>query len=175
MKQQTTQKKSKITQVKPLKSWFCSENKRYCKSVYQGLLSKTDKVIFEPVSESREYLLKNKDVQQELPDILIDECAASAKMVAGLNRIGHRVIFLGKKKPDWYLANYIHSNNAVIVTMDQEFDSRLTQDESILIRSDMTPKDNLYLVQSKMNDYVWSDPLKAIEAKSQFIREMVLA
>ncbi|KER06831.1 hypothetical protein AAA799E16_00558 [Marine Group I thaumarchaeote SCGC AAA799-E16] len=59
--------------------------------------------------------------------------------------------------------------------MDQEFDSRLTEDESILIRSDMTAKDNLYLIQSKMNDHVWSDPLKAIEAKSQPIREMMLA
>ena len=173
MKQKTIQNKSKITVVKPLKSWFYSENKRYCKSVYLGLLTKTDKVIFEPMSESREYLLKSKDIKQELPDILIDECAASAKMVAGLNRIGHRVIFLGKKKPDWYLANYIHSHNAILVTMDQEFDSRLTEDESILIRSDMTPKDNLYLIQSKMNDHVWADPLKAIQAKSQFIREMV--
>lgn len=175
MKQKTTQNKSKITVVKPLKSWFYSENKRYCKSVYRGLLTKTDKVIFEPMSESREYLLKNKDIKQELPDILIDECAASTKMVAGLNRIGHRVIFLGKKKPDWYLANYIHSHNAILVTMDQEFDSRLTEDESILIRADMAPKSNLYLVQSKMNDCIWSDPLKAIEARSQSIREMMVA
>jgi len=175
MKQKTTQKKSKITVEKPQKSWFCSENKRYCKSVYLGLLTKTDKVIFEPMSESREYLLKNKDIKQELPDILIDECAASAKMVAGLNRIGHRVIFLGKKKPDWILENYIHSHNAVLVTMDQEFDSRLTGNESILIRSDVAPKDNLYLIQSKMNDCVWSDPFKAIDAKSQSIREMMLA
>ena len=163
----------KITLVKPKKSWFSPENKRYCKLVYLEPLSKTDRVIFEPLSESREYLLKNKDIEQELPDILIDECASSAKMVAGLNRIGHRVIFLGKKKPDWYLINYIRSHNVVLVTMDRELDSRLTHDESILILSDVTIKDNLYLIQSKMNDYVWSDPLKAIRAGPQSTREMM--
>ena len=173
MKQKTSLKKSKIIQVKPKKSWFYSKNRGYCKSLYLRLLSKTDKVIFEPMSESREYLLKNKDIEQELPDILIDECASSAKMVVGLNKIGHRVIFLGKKKPDWYLENYIHSHNVVLVTMDRELDSRLTHDESILILSDVTIKDNLYLIQSKMNDYVWSDPLKAIRAGPQSTREMM--
>jgi len=178
MEQQTTQDRKiggrKITLVKPKKLWFCPENKRYCKSLYLKLLTKTDKVIFEPMSESREYLLKNKDIEKELPDILIDECASSAKMVSGLNRIGHRVIFLGKKKPDWYLENYIHSHNVVLVTMDRELDSRLTHDESILILSDVPVKDNLYLIQSKMNGHVWSDPLKTIDAKSQSIREMML-
>ncbi len=98
-------------------------------------------LVFGPMSENREYLLKNKDVEQELPDILIDECASSAKMVVGLNRIGQRIIFHGKKKPDWYLINYIRSHNVVLVTMDSELDSRLTHDESILVLSDVTAKE----------------------------------
>ena len=57
--------------------------------------------------------------------------------------------------------------------MDRELDSRLTHGESILILSDVTIKDNLYLIQSKMNDYVWSDPLKAISVCPQSTKEMM--
>ena len=84
------------------------------------------------------------------PRILIDENVASLKLTVALLKLRFRVIFLGKKKHDDVIVNYLHkSSNAdvVMVTKDRELESRIVGYTQSLLLTGRSLKEDLHLIQ----------------------------
>ena len=106
------------------------------------------------VSKVKSLLGSTRPFELGLPDshkrILIDENVASLRLTLALLRLRFRVIFLGKKKHDDVIVNYLHkSSNAdvVMVTKDRELESRIVGYTQSLLLTGRSLKEDLHLIQ----------------------------
>ena len=84
------------------------------------------------------------------PRILIDENVASLRMTVALLKLRFRVIFLGKKKHDDVIVNYLHkssNSDVVMVTKDRELESRIVGYTQSLLLTGRSLKEDLHLIQ----------------------------
>jgi hypothetical protein len=84
------------------------------------------------------------------PRILIDENVASLKLTVALLKLRFRVIFLGKKKHDDVIVNYLHkssNSDVVMVTKDRELESRIIGYTQSLLLTGRSLKEDLHLIQ----------------------------
>ena len=82
--------------------------------------------------------------------VIVDECTASYKFVVALLKAGFTVIFLGKKTQDDKIVNYMtksENSHKILITLDVELYSRINYDQSILLNSGMSVKENVHLVR----------------------------
>ena len=106
------------------------------------------------VSKVKSLLGSTRPFELGLPDskkrILVDENVASLRLTVALLKLRFRVIFLGKKKHDDVIVNYLHkSSNAdvVMVTKDRELESRIVGYTQSLLLTGRSLKEDLHLIQ----------------------------
>ena len=84
------------------------------------------------------------------PRILIDENVASLKLTVALLKLKFRVIFLGKKKHDDVIVNYLNkssNSDMILVTKDRELESRIVGYTQSLLLTGRSLKEDLHLIQ----------------------------
>ena len=106
------------------------------------------------VSKVKSLLGSTRPFELGLPDsskrILIDENVASLKLTVALLKLKFRVIFLGKKKHDDVIVNYLHkssNSDVVMVTKDRELESRIVGYTQSLLLTGRSLKEDLHLIQ----------------------------
>ena len=86
--------------------------------------------------------------------VLLDECVASTKLTVALLKSRYIIVFLGKKVQDNQIVTHLNkseNSDLVIVTKDQELDSRLGYSQSLLLTG-KSLKENLHLIK-KFTEY----------------------
>ena len=106
------------------------------------------------VSKVKSLLGSTRPFELGLPDsskrILIDENVASLKLTVALLKLKFRVIFLGKKKHDDVIVNYLHkssNSDMILVTKDRELESRIVGYTQSLLLTGRSLKEDLHLIQ----------------------------
>lgn len=144
------------------------------KKLFKNIARSKEKITIEPDFQSRKVLLERKVIDSEIPEIVIDECIACSKLIRGLTKIGYQVTFLGQGVPDSQILSYVKTNNAVLISQDNELETSLYWNKSLLIENEYSPRDNLRIIESWMMQFICDDLLKARELNPHFSESVKL-
>jgi hypothetical protein len=82
--------------------------------------------------------------------IVIDECCSSLKLTVALLKAGFAVEFLGKKKLDSKIIEYLsrpENSEKILITYDVELDSRLPYHQCILLTSGKSASEHIHVIK----------------------------
>jgi len=82
------------------------------------------------------------------PEIILDECVYSKRLLKTLKKIGLRVKFFGRGVPDNFIRQYIQNHYTVLITEDRELQTTLGWKKALLIESWADLKDMTKIIRS---------------------------
>lgn len=87
-----------------------------------------------------------------IPEIVLDECVYSKKLLNGLRKFGYQVKFLGRGISDNYIRFYVHSHDAVLITEDRQLQASLGWKKSLFLESWNSLKDMILVISTWLRE-----------------------